>query len=124
MQKKTRKQYSAEFKAKVVKEMIKEEKTIGQLASEYGVHSNMLYRWRDQALAGYPASSAIRLLRNWRRKRGSVGSTLNGVVDISGSDAWAVGSSSDTHFTSQTLTEHWNGSMWSVITSLNVPSIL
>ena len=30
MQKKTRKQYSADFKAKVVKEMLREEKTIGQ----------------------------------------------------------------------------------------------
>jgi transposase-like protein len=54
MQKKTRKQYTAEFKAKVVKEMLKEEKTVGQLAAEYEVHSNMLYRWRDQALAGLP----------------------------------------------------------------------
>lgn len=54
MQKKTRKQYSAEFKAKVVKEMLPEEKTVGQLAAEYGVHSNMLYPWRDQALAGLP----------------------------------------------------------------------
>jgi transposase-like protein len=32
--------------------MLREEKTVGQLAAEYGVHSNMLYRWRDQALAG------------------------------------------------------------------------
>ena len=55
MEKKTRKQYSAEFKAKVVKEMPREEKTVGQLAAEYGVHSNMLYRWRDQALAGLPS---------------------------------------------------------------------
>ena len=54
MQKKTRKQYSADFKAKVVKEMLREEKTVGQLAAEYGVHSNMLYRWRDQAVAGLP----------------------------------------------------------------------
>ena len=54
MQKKKRKQYTAEFKAKLVKEMLKEEKTVGQLATEYEVHSNMLYRWRDQALAGLP----------------------------------------------------------------------
>ena len=54
MQKKTRKQYTADFKAKIVKEMLREEKTVGQLASEYEVHSNMLYRWRDQALAGLP----------------------------------------------------------------------
>jgi transposase-like protein len=39
MQKKTQKQYSARFKAEVVKETLKEEKTFGQLAAEYGVHS-------------------------------------------------------------------------------------
>ena len=27
---------------------------MGQLAAEYEVHSNMLYRWRDQMLAGLP----------------------------------------------------------------------
>jgi transposase-like protein len=42
MQKKKRKQYTADFKAKVVKEMLREEKTVGQLAAEYEVHSNML----------------------------------------------------------------------------------
>ena len=52
MQKKKRKQYTADFKAKVVKEMLREEKTVGQLAAEYEVHSNMLYRWREQMLAG------------------------------------------------------------------------
>jgi len=55
MEKKPRKQYTAEFKAKAVKEMLREEKTVGQLAAAYGVHSNMLYRWRDQALAGLPS---------------------------------------------------------------------
>ena len=51
---------------------------------------------------------------------GSVGSMLNGVVDISGSNAWAVGSYSNNHYTSQTLTEQWNGSQWSVVKSPNV----
>jgi transposase-like protein len=35
MEKKTQKQFSAEFKDKVVKEMLPEEKTVGQLADEY-----------------------------------------------------------------------------------------
>ena len=54
MQKKKRKQYTAEFKAKIVKGMLRKVKTVGQLASEYEVHSNMLSRWRDQALPGLP----------------------------------------------------------------------
>jgi hypothetical protein len=39
MQKKKRKQYTADFEAKVVKEMLREEKTVGQLAAEYEVHT-------------------------------------------------------------------------------------
>jgi transposase-like protein len=35
--------------------MLKEEKTVGQLAAEYEVHSDLPYRWREQALAGLPS---------------------------------------------------------------------
>jgi putative transposase len=54
MQKQKRKQYTAEFKAQAVKEILREEKTISQLSAEYGIHSSQLYKWRDQALAGLP----------------------------------------------------------------------
>jgi transposase len=33
-----RKQYSAAFKARVVQELLKEEKTLAQIASQYEVH--------------------------------------------------------------------------------------
>ncbi|CAB3389567.1 protein of unknown function [Kyrpidia spormannii] len=35
-----RKKYDTDFKTKVVLEILKEEKTLSQLASEYGVHVN------------------------------------------------------------------------------------
>ena len=47
-----RKQYSPEFKSKVVLELLREEKTLSQLASEHGVHHSLLVRWRSQALEG------------------------------------------------------------------------
>ncbi len=50
-----RKTYTAEFKTKVVKEILREEKTLSQIASEYETHVNVISRWRDQALAGLPA---------------------------------------------------------------------
>jgi transposase-like protein len=49
-----RKRHSPEFKAEVVQELLKEQKTVSQLAAEYGVHPNQLYRWREVALAGLP----------------------------------------------------------------------
>lgn len=49
-----RKQHSPTFKAQVVRELLKEEKSISQLATEYNIHPNQLYRWRDIALSGLP----------------------------------------------------------------------
>jgi putative transposase len=49
-----RKKYSAEFKAQVVLEILKEEKSISQLSSEYGVHSNQLSKWKKQVLGDLP----------------------------------------------------------------------
>ncbi len=49
-----RKHHSPAFKAQVVLELLKEEKSLSQLATEYDVHPNQLYRWRDVAITGLP----------------------------------------------------------------------
>lgn len=49
-----RKHYSATFKAEAVKELLKEEKTISQLAAEIGVHPTQLKEWKKIALQGLP----------------------------------------------------------------------
>ena len=50
----TRKTYSASFKAEVVREILRETRSISQIAAQHGIHPNQLYLWRDQALAGLP----------------------------------------------------------------------
>jgi transposase-like protein len=47
---KKRKQYSAQFKFRVALEAVKEDKTISELASEYGVHPTMVRNWKKQLL--------------------------------------------------------------------------
>ena len=49
-----RKHYSAQQKTEMVLEMLKESKTVAQIASENGVHPNQLYRWKAQVLEGLP----------------------------------------------------------------------
>ena len=49
-----RKQYSATFKADAIKELMKEEKTISQLAAQLGVHPSQLKEWKKIALQGLP----------------------------------------------------------------------
>jgi len=45
-----RKRYSSQFKAQVVLELLKEEKTVGELSSEHGIHQSLLTRWKAEAL--------------------------------------------------------------------------
>ena len=45
-----RKKYSDEFKAQIVLEILKEEKSVTQLASEHGIHPTQLNRWKNEAI--------------------------------------------------------------------------
>lgn len=49
-----RKHYTAAFKARVVQELLKEEKTLAQIATEYEVHPTQLKQWRALTLEGLP----------------------------------------------------------------------
>jgi transposase-like protein len=50
-----RKRYTPQFKAQLVQQILREEKSIAQLAAEHGIHPNQLHQWRDQALQALPS---------------------------------------------------------------------
>ena len=47
-----RKQYSAEFKAKIALAAIRGDGTVAELASRYKIHPNMITKWKREALDG------------------------------------------------------------------------
>ena len=49
-----RKQYDSQFKATVALEAVKNQKTIAQIASEYGIHPNQVGKWKKQLLQVLP----------------------------------------------------------------------
>jgi putative transposase len=49
-----RRRFSAEFKARVAREALKERKTIAELAAEYDVHPNQISQWKKQLLDAMP----------------------------------------------------------------------
>jgi alpha-tubulin suppressor-like RCC1 family protein len=59
----------------------------------------------------------------WRLSRvptlGGDGSRLTGITVLSGDDVWAVGQTEELDGTLLTLTEHYNGSSWSIAPSLD-----
>lgn len=49
-----RKRYDGNFKAKVVVEVLKNQKTIAEIAGEYGIHPNQITQWKKQAMEKLP----------------------------------------------------------------------
>ncbi len=49
-----RKRHTNEFKAHMVQEILREDKTIAQIAAEHGVHPNQLSKWKSMALKALP----------------------------------------------------------------------
>jgi transposase-like protein len=52
--KSNRKRYDAAFKARVALEAIKGQRTISEIASDYGIHPNQISQWKKHALDQLP----------------------------------------------------------------------
>jgi transposase-like protein len=46
-----RKHFTPEQKAKIVIEVIKGERTLNEIAAEYGIHPNLLSRWKTEFIS-------------------------------------------------------------------------
>ncbi len=46
----TKKSYNPAFKTKVAEEMLKQEKTVSQICSEYKIHGTQAHAWKKKAL--------------------------------------------------------------------------
>jgi putative transposase len=55
-----RKQYSAEFKARVALEALKGLKTVNELASTYGVHPTQIAHWKHRLQKEMPEIFSVR----------------------------------------------------------------
>ena len=65
-----RKQYSAEFKARVALEALKGLKTINELASAYGVHPTQIAHWKHRLQQEMPDIFSARRAQARARARG------------------------------------------------------
>ncbi len=50
-----RKQYTPTFKAQIVQEVLRGEKTMSQIAAEHDVHPNLIGLWKTTAIERFPS---------------------------------------------------------------------
>ena len=50
----TRKTHTAAFKAQIVQKVLREDKKLAQIATEYGIHPTQISQWKATALQGLP----------------------------------------------------------------------
>ena len=68
--KRIQKKYDGVYKTKVVLEAIRGEKSLGEIASQYGVHPNQITQWRKKALNELPLILSRKGERNQEEKAG------------------------------------------------------
>jgi transposase-like protein len=61
-------QYEAAFKAKVALEAVKGEKTVAQIASQFGVHPNQVRNRKDPLLSMLPALFSDRMKKGEKNR--------------------------------------------------------
>jgi transposase len=51
---KKRRRFTSEFKTRVARAALREDKTLAELASQFGVHANQITLWKKQVLDAMP----------------------------------------------------------------------
>ena len=67
-----RKKYSKELKAQIALDAIQGQKTIAELASEYGIHANQISIWKKQLLDAAPAAFSNGKDKDAEKRRSSI----------------------------------------------------
>ncbi len=67
-----RKRHTAEVKAKVAVEAIRQQKTANELTAEYGVHASQINPWKKQALAAIPEAFSAKRAREREGQQGEI----------------------------------------------------
>jgi hypothetical protein len=85
--------------------------SVGQAANNNGVFKTLIEHWNGTQWNIVPSPNV-----------GSNNNFLYSVTTVSATDVWAVGTSSNKSNNDRTLTMHWDGTQWNVVSSPNVGS--
>ena len=77
-----RKTYDSRFKSKVALEAIRGEKTVAQIASQFGVHPNLVTQWKQKALEVLPECFTTKAEQKQKAPRWSEESLMRQIGEL------------------------------------------
>jgi len=83
-----RKSFEAGFKAKVALEAVKGEKTIAELSSKYGVHPNIIGKWRKELLERLPEIFNARKSRQEKEREEEIDKLFKSIGQLKVENDW------------------------------------
>ncbi len=83
-----KKKFEAKFKAKVALEAIKGEKTLAQISSLYGVHVNLIGRWKQETLKNLPEIFSKRKDKEKAKEKEKVSDLYKSIGELKYENDW------------------------------------
>jgi transposase len=90
----TRKSHTAQFKAKVALDAIREQKTINALTTEYGIHATQINTWKKQALSAITDAFSTKKDKNKQDPQGLIDELHRQIGELTAERNWLKKSAS------------------------------
>jgi transposase len=89
----TRKSHTAQFKAKVALDAIREQKTINELTTEHGIHATQISTWKKRALAAISDAFSTKKDKKQQDQQGLVDELHRQIGELTAERNWLKKSS-------------------------------
>jgi transposase len=92
-----RRRHTAEFKAKVAVEAIRQQKTANELTTDYGIHATQINTWKQQAMAAISEAFSSKRVKEQENQQGEIDELHRQIGQLIAERDWLKKKSSSIH---------------------------
>jgi transposase len=92
-----RRRHTAEFKAKVAVDAIRQQKTANELTTDYGIHATQINTWKQQAMAAILEAFSSKRVKEQENQQGEIDELHRQIGQLIAERDWLKKKSSSIH---------------------------
>jgi transposase len=92
-----RRRHTAEFKAKVAVEAIRQQKTANELTTDYGIHATQINTWKQQAMGAILEAFSSKRVKEQENQQGEIDELHRQIGQLIAERDWLKKKSSSIH---------------------------